>query len=71
MDFLGPVFTRVAMRDLGFLDLRDQRAASAFGRGQEGDQAPEWGHSARSAVAEALAPREPLKGAFTVFHLKI
>ena len=60
MDFLGPIFTRVAMRDLRFLDPRDQRGTSAFGRGRgEGGEAesPEWGQVARQRVAEALARR--------------
>ena len=45
MDFLGPIFTRVAMRDLRFLDPRDQRGASAFGRSRDGEdeESPEWG----------------------------
>ena len=60
VDFLGPIFTRVAMRDLRFLDPRDQRGASAFGRGCTGEaeeESPEWGRVARQRVAEALARR--------------
>ena len=59
VDFLGPIFTRVAMRDLRFLDPRDQRGASAFGRSRNGEdeESPEWGRVARQRVAEALARR--------------
>ena len=59
VDFLGPIFTRVAMRDLRFLDPRDQRGASAFGRSRDGEneESPEWGRVARQRVAEALARR--------------
>eukprot|EP00913_Durusdinium_trenchii_P011082 g10404.t1 len=32
VDFLGPIFTRVAMRDLGFIDPRDRRQLCAFAR---------------------------------------
>ena len=56
VDFLGPVFTRVAMRDLGFIDPQDFRATQAFGRsGQEATDGPDWGRVARASVAECLA----------------
>ena len=57
VDFLGPIFTRVAMRDLGFLDPQDRRGLGAFGRAAEppnGATTPQWGAVARRAVAEAL-----------------
>lgn len=57
VDFLGPVFTRSALRELGFVDSSDQRTLDAFGV-EGGDEAaiaaPAWGARARAAVAAAL-----------------
>lgn len=61
VDFLGPIFTRVAMRDLGFIDPRDRRQLCAFARvptvgGPDSSTgSPGWGDVAREAVAETLA----------------
>ena len=61
MDFLGPIFTRVAMRDLGFIDPRDRRQLCAFARAptvggpDSSTGSPGWGDVAREAVAETLA----------------
>ncbi|OLQ02697.1 hypothetical protein AK812_SmicGene14417 [Symbiodinium microadriaticum] len=56
VDFLGPVFTRVAMRRLGLIDPCDFRGSTAFSQGQEPGtfDGPEWGGRARDAVAAAL-----------------
>lgn len=55
VDFLGPVFTRVALRDLGFVDPEDARALDAFDTRESSDEVPAWGARARAAVAGALA----------------
>ncbi|CAE6911284.1 RAP [Symbiodinium natans] len=56
VDFLGPIFTRVAMRQLGLIDPSDLRGTTAFSKGTEPDAhaGPEWGARARAAVAAAL-----------------
>eukprot|EP00933_Yihiella_yeosuensis_P022877 TRINITY_DN17917_c1_g1_i3.p1 TRINITY_DN17917_c1_g1~~TRINITY_DN17917_c1_g1_i3.p1 ORF type:complete len:596 (-),score=99.67 TRINITY_DN17917_c1_g1_i3:112-1899(-) len=61
VDFLGPVFTRVALRDLGFIDPTDSRELDAFGRMAQNSASssflqnhPEWGLKAREMTAEAL-----------------
>ncbi|CAE7225219.1 unnamed protein product [Symbiodinium pilosum] len=57
VDFLGPIFTRVAMRQLGLIDPSDCRGGSAFSEGtgsEEITNSPEWGVQARSAVAASL-----------------
>jgi len=56
VDFVGPVFTRMALRDLGFVDPLDKRQTDAFAAEAEMDDSiPPWGIHARAAVAEALA----------------
>lgn len=55
VDFLGPVFTRTALRELGFVDPEDLRAGNAFTAEPCGQQAPAWGGQARAAVEDALA----------------
>lgn len=55
VDFLGPVFTRAALRDLGFVDPADTRAAEPFSTSEPEGNIPVWGHHARAAVEKALA----------------
>jgi len=54
VDFLGPVFTRVALRKLGFVDPEDTRTLDAFGCSEPAGKTPLWGCQARAAVREAL-----------------
>lgn len=60
VDFLGPVFTRVALRDLGFVDPADERHADAFAPSGGGSAAahaehpPPWAVHARAEVSTAL-----------------
>jgi len=59
VDFLGPVFTRTALRELGFVDPEDRRAVHALEPpGPDAEEAPlqvpEWGVRARAATANAL-----------------
>lgn len=61
VDFLGPVFTRAALRDLGFVDPADTRHADAFRPTNGGtpvaehaDRVPPWAAHARAEVSTAL-----------------
>jgi len=60
VDFLGPVFTRAALHDLGFVDPSDQRvprlseALLQTAQMEAAQNGPDWGIEARDAVSKAL-----------------